>query len=154
MSEMSEREKAFVCIIYGLEKGLWDLMGEGCLAVASLIGEGMIEQMGRLAKIDIYSIGEEEAFKEIDRVLVEDMDIARSFSISRDKDIITIEVEGCTLLEVQKDLIQQGIKPFICPFMNLVACIIRKRGNSLTKIEDINVDIENKKCVLKFKEYK
>ena len=139
-------------IIYGLERALWKLLGESCLAACTLIGEGIYDELNEVARVDISSAGvsEEEALKEIGRVLVDEMGVSKRFEISRSGDTISIEVEDCILMDVEDELIRDGIKPFVCPYMNLTAYIMRKRLKMKTKITGIEVDPENRQCHLKF----
>lgn len=137
-------------IIYGLERALWKLLGESCLAACTLIGEGIYDELNEVASVDVSSVSEEEALKEIGRVLVDEMGVSKKFEISRSGDTISIEVEDCILMDVEDKLIRDGIKPFVCPYMNLTAYIMRKRLKMKTKITGIEVDPENRQCHLKF----
>ncbi|HDI42183.1 MAG TPA: hypothetical protein ENF62_00180 [Candidatus Bathyarchaeota archaeon] len=140
-------------IIYGLEKALWKLLGKACLAGVAIIGEGIYEQLSQIAKVDVSSteVSEEDALNEIGRVFVDEMKISTKFNAYRSGDTINIEVENCILWDVEEKLIKDGIEPFICPYMNLTAYIMRKRLNKKTMIDEIKVDPETAKCSLKFR---
>jgi len=150
--EMERGVRTLKINIYGLETALWKLLSECCPSACTLIGEGIYDELNEVARVDISSAGvsEEEALKEIGRVLVDEMGVSKRFEISRSGDTISIEVEDCILMDVEDELIRDGIKPFVCPYMNLTAYIMRKRLKMKTKISGIEVDPENRQCHLKF----
>jgi len=153
MASETSREKSLEIIIYGLEKALWRMLGECCFVVSPTRGEEIVEELSEEIKFDVSNTGfsEEEALKEVGRLLVESLNIASKFDVRKKNDVVSIDVENCFLMDVENRLIVSGIKPFLCPFLNLTAYILRRRLKKMSKIETIEANPETKKCRLKFK---
>jgi len=139
-------------IIYGLEKGLWDLFGESALATTNTVGKGMLEILEKTMGLEIAGEDAQDILTEIGRLFVDEFGIAARFDIEQTgDDEVDFIVEHCVLLRVEKDLIEAGIKPFVCPYLNIAAAALRQRLGSKTKISRFDIDVENHRCDLQFK---
>ena len=138
-------------IIYGLEKGLWDLLGESALSVSTTVGEGMLEIMEKTMGLEIAGEEPQDILNEIGRIFVDEIGIAVKFDITETEDEVRLLVEKCVLLNVEKDLVASGIKPFMCPYLNIAAAAMRQRSGLKTRIEDIVVDQDARRCDLCFR---
>ncbi len=137
-------------IIYGLEKGLWDLLGESALAVSTTVGEGMLEVMEKTMGLEIAGEDPQDILTEIGRIFVDEIGIALKFDITKEDSTVGLAVQNCVLLRTEEDLIRDGIKPFMCPYLNIAAAAMRKRLGVKTRVSKIDVDTEAHKCVLQF----
>ncbi len=138
-------------IIYGLEKGLWDLFGESALATTNTIGNGMLEILEKNMGLEIEGEAPQDILTEIGRLFVDEYGIASDFDITKDGDDINFDVKNCVLMHVEKDLIADGIKPFVCPYLNIAAAAMRRRLGVKTSISQFDVDTEAHHCQLCFK---
>ncbi len=136
-------------IIYGVEKALWEGMGEACLAFTPLIGESICEEMRGRARVDFSKASVEEIVAEIGR-LMREHGVSEKFDITVSGNEIAIDVKGCTLLDVERRLIRNGIRPFICPFLNATAYVLRKRLGLKSRIKRIDVYVDKGVCRLEF----
>lgn len=137
-------------IVYGLEKGLWDLLGESALAITVTVGRGMLEQMEKSMGLEISGEYPQDILTEIGRIFVDEIGIAAKFDITQDGDLVTMEVDHCVLLNVEKDLIEAGIKPFMCPYLNIAAAAMQQRLDVKARINELEVDVEGHHCRLCF----
>ncbi|HIP87304.1 MAG TPA: hypothetical protein EYH27_02555 [Anaerolineales bacterium] len=137
-------------IIYGLEKGLWDLLGESALAVGATVGEGMLEAMEKTMGLEIAGEDPQDILTEIGRIFIDEIGIALRFDIIKEDSTVGLAVQNCVLLKTEEDLIKAGIKPFMCPYLNIAAAAMRKRLGARTRIAGISVDTEGQKCNLRF----
>ena len=137
-------------IIYGLEKGLWNLLGESALALSVVVGEGMLEKMEQTMGLEIAGEEPQDILTEVGRIFVDEIGIATRFDITKTGDDIEFDVEHCALHKVEDDLVAAGIEPFMCPYLNIAAAAMRQRLGLKTRIGKIDVDIANKKCALHF----
>jgi len=137
-------------IIYGLEKGLWDLLGESALATTTLVGEGMLEEMEKTMGLEISGEDAQDILTEIGRIFVDEIGIATKFEITKEDSKVSMVVENCVLAKVEADLVSAGIKPFMCPYLNIAAAAMRKRMGMKSKITEISCDTGNRKCKLSF----
>ncbi len=137
-------------IIYGLEKGLWDLLGESALSMSATVGEGMLEKMEQTMGLEIAGEDPQDVLTEIGRIFVDEIGIATKFDIDKTDDNIDMLIENCVLLKVEKDLVTAGIKPFMCPYLNIAASAMRQRLGLKTRIVDIDVDQDAHRCKLRF----
>jgi len=70
--------------------------------------------------------------------------------ITQNGDSVELDVQNCVLMHVEKDLIKAGIKPFVCPFLNIAAAAMRRNAGVKTAISKFEVDTENHRCSLCF----
>ena len=137
-------------IIYGLEKGLWNLLGESALSLSATVGGGMLERIEQTMGLEIAGEDPQDILTEIGRIFVDEIGIATRFDITEEGDDVTFAVENCVLLNVEKDLIEAGIQPFMCPYLNISAAAMRQRLGVKSRITEINVDVEAHRCHLCF----
>ena len=137
-------------IIYGLEKGLWNLLGESALALSTTVGEGMLEKLEQTMGLEIAGESPQDVLTEIGRIFVDEIGIATKFDITVSGDDVDFVVEHCVLLNVEKDLVDAGVKPFMCPYLNIAAAAMRDRLGLKARIVDIGVDQDSHRCDLRF----
>ena len=137
-------------IIYGLEKGLWDLFGESALATTNTVGKGMLEILEKSMGLEVEGEAPQDMLTEIGRILVDEYGIATDFDIVKNGDSIEMQVQDCVLMHVEEDLIHAGIKPFVCPFLNITAAAMRRNSHHKTRISKFEVDTERRHCRLCF----
>ncbi|MFQ5611073.1 MAG: hypothetical protein ACE5H9_02970 [Anaerolineae bacterium] len=137
-------------IIYGLEKGLWDLFGESALTTTNTVGEGMLELLEKTMGLEIAGEDPQNILTEVGRLFVDEFGIATRFDADKTDDDIDFIVENCVLMRVEKDLIEAGIKPFVCPYLNIAAAGLRQRLGAKTKISRFDIDTEARRCELRF----
>jgi len=137
-------------IIYGLEKGLWDLFGESALATTNVVGKGMLELLEKNMGLEITGEEPQDMLTEIGRLFVDEFGIATSFETVHTDDNIDFVIENCVLIKVEADLIQAGIKPFVCPYLNIASAAMRQRLGERTAIRQFDVDVDNRRCALQF----
>ena len=138
-------------IIYGLEKGLWDLFGESALATTNTVGAGMLEILEKSMGLEIEGEDPQNMLTEIARIFVDEYGIALDFEAKQEGDHVSLRVDHCVLMQVEKDLVAKGIKPFVCPFLNIAAAAMRRQSHLKTSISKFEVDTENNRCHLAFK---
>ncbi len=137
-------------IIYGLEKGLWDLLGESALALSATVGAGMLEKLEQTMGLEIAGEEPQDILTEIGRIFIDEIGIAARFDITKTEDRVDFVVEKCVLLNVEKDLVEAGVRPFMCPYLNIAAAAMRQRLGLKTRIVDIEVDVAAHRCNLCF----
>ena len=137
-------------IIYGLEKGLWDLFGESALATTNTVGEGMLEILEKSMGLEIEGEDPQDVLTEIGRLFVDEYGIALNFDIQKKGDTVELDVQNCVLMQVEKDLVSAGIEPFVCPYLNIATAAMRHRMGMKTKISKLEVNTETHTCALVF----
>ena len=137
-------------IIYGLEKGLWDLFGESALATTNVVGRGMLELLEKNMGLEIVGEDPQDMLTEIGRLFVDEFGIATDFDVTYTDDQIDFSVQNCVLMKVEEDLIKAGIKPFVCPYLNIASAAMRQRLGERTAVRQFDVDTENRHCSLEF----
>ena len=130
-------------IIYGLEKAIWDMLGESSLAATSQIGKSMLEIMKKELALKVSGEKEQDVLDGIAKRLVEDFKIADDVSIIKKDNIVSLCIRNCIMLPVEKKLISKGVKPFICPFTNISRAAMEELLGKLTGIKDIDVSDDN-----------
>jgi len=135
-------------IIYGLEKAIWDMLGESSLAATSQIGKSMLTIMKKELALKVEGEKEQDVLDGITKRLVEDFKIADAVSIKKEGNIVSLEIKNCLMLPVEKRLINKGVKPFVCPFTNIARAAMEELLNKITGIKEINVGDDT--CKIQF----
>ncbi len=137
-------------IIYGLEKGLWDLFGESALATVNTVGNGMLELLEKSMGLEIAGEDPQDILTEIGRLFVDEFGIATQFDAIKTDDAVGFSVQNCVLMKVEEDLVKAGIKPFVCPYLNISAAAMRNRMGLKIRISRFEVDTDSRHCDLQF----
>ncbi len=145
-----QRTKLLKIILYGVEKALWDALGKSSLAFAPFIGETIYEEMQDVLGKNIETSSLDELLEAAGSFYVDKLGFSESFNVEKGDGFFSLEVRGCSLLDVEKKLLDNGVTPFICPLMNSVAYLVRKKMGVKSKIKEINVDPEKGVCKLSF----
>ena len=143
-------DQLVMLIIYGLEKGVWDMLAEASLAMTNTVGVEMLRFMEEKG-LTVEGKTPAELMKEVGERFVSDMGIADAFDITKEDSSVGLQVQGCVLMEVEARLVEQGIKPFMCPFLNIAMAALRKQTGGATSITQFDVDPKQHRCLLKFR---
>lgn len=142
-------DQLVVLLLYGLEKGLWNMMGEASFAITNTVGQEMLRKL-EAEGLQIEGRPADELAAEIGRYFVDKMAIAETFDIEKEDATVGLQVQGCILMGVERELLAQGIQPFLCPFLNMTASALRRNTGGATAIRDFEVNPETHRCLLRF----
>ena len=109
-----------------------------------------MEEMEKTMGLEIAGEDPQDILTEIGRIFVDEIGIATDFDIDKDGDEVKLTVDHCVLLRVEKDLVSDGIQPFMCPYLNIAAAAMRRRLGTKTRISYINADPDAHHCELCF----
>ncbi len=154
-SAMTEEQKKMwdqlvEMLLYGLEKGLWDMLGDASFAVTNTVGREMLKTLeAKGLQVDDRDPG--ELASAVGKFFVDHMAIADSFDIEKENSTVGLKVHNCILMNVEKSLLEQGVQPFLCPFLNITMNALRQNTGGATTITQFDVNPESGKCLLRFK---
>ncbi len=142
-------DKLVAMLLYGLEKGLWNMLGEASFAITNTVGQEMLQT---LEKEGLQISGREpgELAHEVGQYFTQHMGIAQEFDIEKEDGSVALHVHRCILMDVEKELLAEGIQPFLCPFLNITMSALRKNTGGATTITDFQVDPASHRCLLRF----
>lgn len=126
------------------------LFGERSLAFTSMISEEVLKILESEASLRVEASEPQEVLNEIEKIFVDKIGVAKGFSSSIEGEIVNMEVEDCCFFSTEERLLREKIKPFIYPLMNAAAYVMRRNLNVKSKIDGIHVDLQSKKCTLRF----
>jgi len=138
-------------IIYGLQKALWDALGEGAIAVTALIGKELLEIMENDMGLKVSGEQAQDMLNNIANLLTNEFKMADNVQIEEEGDSIAVNIKGCMSLPVEQRLTAAGIKPFVCPFANIATAAMRKLLNKKTRIKSL--EISEDQCKIVFETY-
>ncbi len=139
-------------IIYGLQKALWDALGEGAIAATALIGKELLEIMENDMGLKISGEQAQDMLNNIAGLLTNEFRMADSVQIEQQGDNkVVVNIKGCMSLPVEERLTAAGIKPFVCPFANIATAAMRKLLNVKTRITSL--EISGNQCKITFETY-
>ncbi len=142
-------DKLVTLLLYGLEKGLWNMLGEASFAVTNTVGKEMLEVMEKEG-LQVEGRDPGELVAEIGQRFVADMAIAETFDIEKEDSTVALHVHKCILMDVEKELLAAGVQPFMCPFLNIATSALRKQTGGATSITEFQVDPNTHRCLLRF----
>jgi hypothetical protein len=110
----------------------------------------MLEVLEHQMGLEIEGEDPQDILTEISRIFVDEYGIAQDVVLTQQDDTVTLEVKHCVLLQVEKDLVADGIKPFVCPFLNIAEAAMSRRLQAKTKLAQFDVQPEAHLCRLAF----
>lgn len=139
-------------IIYGLQKALWDALGEGAIAATALIGKELLEIMENEMGLKVSGEQAQDMLNNIANLLINEFKMADDVQIEEKGDSnVVVNIKGCMSLPVERRLTVAGIKPFICPFANIATAAMRKLLSKKTRITSL--EISGDQCKIVFETY-
>lgn len=115
--------KAALDILYDLELAFQD--AEGWVLILSVypaVGKSLLETMKREHGLELRGKKINDVLTNITHLLVDEYKIADNIKLEwHGEETVHIEIDNCVLLPVEHRLIEKKIKPFLCPFKNLMA---------------------------------
>ena len=142
-------DKLVAMLLYGLEKGLWNMLGEASFAITNTVGQEML-QILEAEGLQTTNRPPEELAHEVGQYFTKQMGIAETFDIEKEDSSVALHVHQCILIDVEKDLLEQGIQPFLCPFLNITMSALRKNTGGATAITEFQVNPQTQRCLLRF----
>jgi len=136
-------------IIHGLTKGLWDLLGESANVTAKQIGHTSVDMLEKEMGFEIAGEDTNDLLVELNRIFVDELGAVADADVNVDGDEVTLTFKGCQFMKLTKDLMDQGIPPFICPFKGMGMAAIEKRLGKKAHILGSDVDTEGHICIHK-----
>jgi len=141
-------ERFMNIILYGLEKALWNVVGEGAFAITSPIGKGMLEIMKKELGLKVSGEEAQDVLNGIAKRFVEDFKIAEGLEITKNDNMVTVSVKHCILSQKEFLLQKQNIAPFACPFTNVARAAMEELLGMKTGIKKI--DFKGDHCEITF----
>ncbi|MHA1721902.1 MAG: hypothetical protein ACTSXW_02390 [Candidatus Baldrarchaeia archaeon] len=139
-------------IIYGLQKALWDALGEGAIAATALIGKELLEIMENDMGLKISGEQAQDMLNNIADLLTNNFKMADDVKIDQEgENRVIVNIKNCMSLPVEQRLTSAGIKPFVCPFANIATAAMRKLLNKKTRITSL--EISGDSCKIVFETY-
>ncbi len=115
--------------LFGVTKGLWDLVGESAFALSSTIGDAVLSLMEKEMGLEIAGEKPADVVAEIGRLFVDEFGIASKIDVKEGDSQITLHVNNCLNLSLTRRLAEAGVeKPFICPIANAAQTALRRMG--------------------------
>lgn len=140
--------KAFNTIIFGMTKGLYDMLGDSMRSVATPIGEDIIEEMEHEMGLEIHGEDPQAILTELERLLVDEYGLLKSASLKINDKTHEVDIlcEGCLLWHTTAELKAAGIPQLACVPMMIAEAALTKRLGKHAKFIGITQDIEKRAC--------
>ncbi|MHA1595856.1 MAG: hypothetical protein ACTSXJ_04230 [Candidatus Baldrarchaeia archaeon] len=140
-------------IIYGLQKALWEALGEGAIAATALIGKELLDILENELGLKVSGEDPQTMLNNLSKLLVDEWKIAESVEMTQEGDSrVIVKIKGCMSLPVEEQLTSAGIKPFVCPFTNIATAAMRKLLGAKTRVTSLEVSGDT--CKIVFEIYK
>lgn len=137
-------------VIHGLTRGLWELLGESAEVTAKLIGHSNIAMLEKEMGFEIAGEDLHEMMMELNRIFVDELGALDGADVKVEGNQVTMTCIGCKFMSLTKDLMDEGIPPFICPFKGMAMAAVSKRLGSDAHFLDSNVNTQSHVCIHTF----
>ncbi len=128
---------------------LWDLLGKGALSTTYIVGDNLLKHIQKEMGLEVEGEEISDVLNELARIFIDEMGVARTFTIKQDGTEVLMEVEGCVFKKlIAIPLKERGVEPIGCPYLNIALAACRK--NLQKKVRYSGGDIDTDKCVLRF----
>jgi hypothetical protein len=152
MEEKKLRQlKLFNEVIFGFAKGLYDLFGDTAVATVDTIGEDVMEDMEHQLGLEIAGEDPKDILMEIERLLIDEYGMCKTADLVIDGGEIDLTCEGCLMWMATRELREADVPPYTCVPMMMASAALRKRLGTKARFVDIEQDMDNRICNVKFK---
>ena len=137
-------------LIASLDKALWELMGEGALAVSSKVGEEILRIMESEMGLNFEGT-KENTLDLMDDIFVNKLGLAEEIQGSFEDTFIVLNVKEAFDFDIMSKLKKENIPPFISPIISATVAVMRKKLNLPVRVKEIEIDENQKGYKLTFK---
>jgi len=137
-------------LIASLDKALWELMGEGALAVSSKVGEEILRIMESEMGLNFEGT-KENTLDLMDDIFVKKLGLAEEIQGSFEDTFIVLNVKEAFDFDIMSKLKKENIPPFISPIISATVAVMRKKLNLPVRVKEIEIDENQKGYKLTFK---
>jgi len=137
-------------LIASLDKALWELMGEGALAVSSKVGEEILRIMESEMGLNFEGT-KENTLDLMNDIFVKKLGLAEEIQGSFEDTFIVLNVKGAFDFDIMSKLKKENIPPFISPIISATVAVMRKKLNLPVRVKEIEIDENQKGYKLTFK---
>ena len=121
-------------MIAGMAKTLYDMFDETAFAAMSEVGKTTLEIMEQETGLQVDEKEPEEVLDKIGRIFVEKMGFIESFTLSRNRNELTLTVNQCQGWDLTQSILKTGVEvPFTCPIMNVCQAALIRMGKPARK---------------------
>jgi len=126
-------------LYYSINKAIYDVMGDG----GKVFGRRASYEMIKLLK-DLGFIKENMSNEEIKNLFVNTFGLSEDLNIVEEDKKVIFEVINPTLDLFLKKLMEENLKPYVCPFMYLLSEIYSVSNNCRLMLSDVVPETEEK----------
>ena len=137
-------------LIASLDKALWELMGEGALAVSSKVGEEILRIMESEMGLNFEGT-KENTLDLMNDIFVKKLGLAEEIQGSFEDTFIVLNVKEAFDFDIMSKLKKENIPPFISPIISATVAVMRKKLNLPVRVKEIEIDENQKGYKLTFK---
>ncbi|ADC70097.1 conserved hypothetical protein [Methanocaldococcus sp. FS406-22] len=126
-------------LYYGINKAISDVMGDG----GKVLGRRASYEMIKFLK-ELGILKEKMSNEEIKNLFVDTFGLSEDLNIIEDDKKVIFEVVRPTLDVFLKKLMEENLKPYVCPFMYLLSDIYGESNNCRLMLYDVIPESEEK----------
>ncbi len=124
------------CLVYDLEKAFWDERGKGARFRMMKLGNAYFRDR-LMSMIQVEEI--DPIVEAVGDVLKADGVIAES-ACARDGRLLRVKFGGCAHLQVENEMVANGIEPMACIPANLIVMAVEEKLDCPVEVAEIKVD--------------
>ncbi|AEH07490.1 hypothetical protein [Methanothermococcus okinawensis] len=142
---MKKIDSVFVSTLYyGINKAVIDIMGTGGM----VLGRRTSYYMIKLLK-DMNILKEKMNNEEIRDLFVNTFGLSEDLVIEDNEDEVIFNVVNPTLDLFLGKIMEEGINPYVCPFIHLLSSIYEETGNSKLMLKQVIPEHNKAKLIFK-----
>ena len=119
-------------LYYGINKGIGEVMGSGGMVLSRVTSKAMLEFLREKGILH-----ENMSDDEVKELFVKVLGLSEDLEIQEDEMEVSFVVVKPTLVDFLKKVTEENIKPYICPFIHILAKVYENGKDYKLMLEDI-----------------
>ncbi len=119
-------------LYYGINKGIGEVMGSGGMVLSRVTSKAMLEFLREKGILH-----ENMSDDEVKELFVKVLGLSEDLEIQEDEMEVSFVVVKPTLVDFLKKVTEENIKPYICPFIHILAKVYENGKDYKLMLEDV-----------------
>ncbi len=119
-------------LYYGINKGIGEVMGSGGMVLSRVTSKAMLEFLREKGILH-----ENMSDDEVKELFVKVLGLSEDLEIQEDEMEVSFVIVKPTLVDFLKKVTEENIKPYICPFIHILAKVYENGKDYKLMLEDV-----------------
>jgi hypothetical protein len=124
-------------ILYGVYKALHNIAGDSSAAIMRSAAPDILAEMSKLG-VDFSCVDDIQKLEDKIGETMVNSGMCDKMEFDLDGDVLTAKITGCSFYQLTKNLEEEGVPPFGCPFSALTIAVAEKNLGKRARLKELH----------------